>query len=175
LKKFTALDPDHPNQARINAALRRKQLFVVDYSSFADMSPSVETKFVMGAMALFEIPVDKELRERQWIDMLAIQVLAKSDKDYPCDDEIFYPDDSISWKIGKAIFQSLDGDYHECVLHLAQAHLVLESLVVATYRQLPSEHPLFVLLAPHMEGTLFINEVADKTLVLPGGFVAAQC
>ena len=176
---FTALDKHHENQAKIDAAIERKELYIVDYSDFAEMTASSETKFTMfltfpaisyfytrhrGAMALFEIPTDKKIRQRQWISTLAIQVISRS-----CKPEIFYPDDSIRYKIGRAIFQSLDGDYHECVLHLGQAHLVLESLVVATYRQLPTEHPLFVLLSPHMEGTLFINNVADKTLVLPGG------
>lgn len=164
LEKFSALKPEHENQAKIDAALARKQLFVCDYSRFANMTPSVETKFALGAMALFEIPEDKTVRERQWISVLAIEVMTKDGTA-----EIFYPSDTIRWKIGKTIFQSLDGTYHEAVLHLGQAHLVLESFVVATYRQLPLEHPLFVLLAPHMEGTLFINEVADKTLVLPGG------
>jgi hypothetical protein len=44
-------------------------------------------------------------------------------------------------------------------MHIKKSVLIAVSKAETTY----------VLLAPHMEGTLFINEVADKTLVLPGG------
>jgi hypothetical protein len=97
---------------------RTRDSHIVDYSSFSEFTPSVATKFVMGmsiylvntkgAMALFEIPVDKVIRERQWIQVLAIQVIPGKGEQ-SCKDEIFYPAEGIRWKIGKAIFQSLDG------------------------------------------------------------------
>lgn len=43
-------------------------------------------------------------------------------------------------------------------VHLAQTHLVSEAFCLATQRTLAPSHPLHVLLAPHFEGTLFINE-----------------
>jgi arachidonate 15-lipoxygenase len=39
------------------------------------------------------------------------------------------------------------------------------------YRNLPPEHPLGALLRPHIEGTLFINNAAAKSLVNPGGII----
>lgn len=56
-------------------------------------------------------------------------------------------------------------------MHLGRTHLVMESFMVATYRQLPGKHPLFQLLSPHLEGTAFINNAADKDLIGPGGIV----
>ena len=46
---------------------------------------------------------------------------------------------------------------HEIVSHLGNTHIVLEGPVVAMNRQLPTEHPIFALLHPHLEGTALIN------------------
>ena len=55
--------------------------------------------------------------------------------------------------------------------HLGRTHLFVEPFVIATERQLAENHPLRLLLRPHFEGTLAINELAHRTLLAPGGFV----
>ena len=62
-----------------------------------------------------------------------------------------------------------DGNYHELFVHLARTHLVIEAFTVATHRNLASIHPLNVLLLPHFEGTLFINNSAATSLIAEGG------
>lgn len=62
-----------------------------------------------------------------------------------------------------------DGNDHELVSHLGLTHLLTEPFVLATYRQLDPQHPLYVLLAPHFAGTLFINYEAQTTLIVNGG------
>ena len=44
--------------------------------------------------------------------------------------------------------------------------------MLPTKRMLPPSHPLFILLKPHFEGTAFINNAANKSLINPGGAVA---
>ena len=73
--------------------------------------------------------------------------------------------------MAKCIFQSNDGVYHEAFAHLAETHLVSEAFMVATYRRLPKDHPLYVLLDKHFEGTAFINDTAVADLVRDGGAV----
>ncbi|CAN0462749.1 unnamed protein product, partial [Laminaria digitata] len=51
---------------------------------------------------------------------------------------------------------------HEVISHLGNTHLVLEGPLVAMHRQLAKEHPIHVLLEPHMEGTAFINWGAQE-------------
>ncbi|MFN6069425.1 MAG: lipoxygenase family protein, partial [Pseudanabaena sp.] len=50
-------------------------------------------------------------------------------------------------------------------------HLVIEPFVIATNRQLASNHPLYILLKPHFQGTLAINDAAQSGLISPGGTV----
>ena len=62
------------------------------------------------------------------------------------------------WQMAKTVVQVAEENYHEMFVHLAQTHLVSEAFCLATQRTLAPSHPLHVLLAPHFEGTLFINE-----------------
>lgn len=51
---------------------------------------------------------------------------------------------------------------HQVVSHLGNTHIVLEAPMVSMYRQLPKEHPIHALFAPHVEGTALINWGADE-------------
>jgi len=59
---------------------------------------------------------------------------------------------------------------HQLVTHFSRTHLLLEPFVVAV-GNLPEDHPIKRILHPHLEGTAFINFMAVKTLVSPGGGV----
>ena len=50
-----------------------------------------------------------------------------------------------------------DTMHHELISHLGRTHLLIEPFAVSTKRVLPASHPVAVLLAPHVEGTIFIN------------------
>lgn len=84
---------------------------------------------------------------------------------------IFTPLDGIKWTIAKAFVQEADGDHHQAIAHLFNTHLRVEPVVVATFRELAATHPIHVLLAPHFEFTLAINNDARNELLIPGGVV----
>jgi arachidonate 15-lipoxygenase len=156
-------------KSRLDKRLKASCLFVVDYQALVKFTPAASSppKYVMGSMALFEIPEDEKVKNRQSIVPVCIQLISKNGTK-----KLFYPTDKpASWKIAKTIFQSHDGDYHEAVTHLGRTHLVQEIFMVATYRRLPPTHKIFILLKPHFEGTAFINDSADKKLISPGGVV----
>ena len=46
---------------------------------------------------------------------------------------------------------------------------MIEAFAVATHRHLAEIHPIWALLVPHFEGTLFINEQAATSLIAAGG------
>ena len=71
--------------------------------------------------------------------------------------------------MAKTIVQIADANMHEASTHLARTHLMLEPFVIATERQLAWNHPVGLLLRPHFEGTLFINDLAQSFLIAPGG------
>ncbi len=72
------------------------------------------------------------------------------------------------WRMARTFTQVADMNYHELFVHLARTHLLMEAVAVATRRELAENHPLNILLVPHCEGTLFINNAAASTLVAPG-------
>jgi len=78
------------------------------------------------------------------------------------------------WKIAKYFVNVACAIQHESVAHLGDCHFIIESIAVATHRQLATQHPLFALLAPHLRFTLSINDGALRNLVVPGGVVATN-
>ncbi|MEM6406017.1 MAG: lipoxygenase family protein, partial [Pseudomonadota bacterium] len=70
------------------------------------------------------------------------------------------------WEIAKYIVQNADINYHELVTHLGRTHLYVEAFAVAAGMCLPKDsHPLSILLRPHFEGTININDFATTDLI----------
>jgi arachidonate 15-lipoxygenase len=79
--------------------------------------------------------------------------------------------ESWPWRAAKSIVASADTNHHELIAHLGRTHLFVEPFIVATHQQLSSEHPVYLLLVRHFEGTIFINWAAVKFLIADGGGV----
>jgi arachidonate 15-lipoxygenase len=102
---------------------------------------------------------------------VAIQVGQKHD---PATCPIFLPGgDAAAWRLAKFWLLNALAVQHETVAHLGACHLTVETLVVATNRQLSYEHPILALLKPHFRFTLDINEGAKHSLIIPHGVVAS--
>jgi arachidonate 15-lipoxygenase len=69
-----------------------------------------------------------------------------------------------NWEIAKTIVQNADCNDSEFYRHLGLGHLLTEAFILATYRSLPREHPLYVLMTPNFQGTLFTNNMAVKSI-----------
>lgn len=149
----------------LDAALAEGRLFLADYSILdgAELGtlPNGQ-KYLYAPLAVFVVSGPK----RELLP-IAIQCRPTAAADNP----LFTPDDGWNWLIAKTIVETADGNLHEASTHLARTHLVMEAFVMATYRQLARRHPLSVLLRPHFEGTLAINDSAWKHLVADGGAV----
>lgn len=75
------------------------------------------------------------------------------------------------WNIAKLKVQVADAFVHETVHHFARTHLLMEAVVCATRRTLDPCHPVLALLAPHFEGTAFINSTSLTQLLHDGGTI----
>ena len=99
---------------------------------------------------------------------IAIQCGQTPGSDYP----IITPNSGkYSWLFAKTVVQIADANIHEAITHLARTHLFVGAFAIATYRQLPLTHPLRILLHPHFDSTLAINDAAQRILIAPGGGV----
>lgn len=152
-------------QDSLDAALAEGRLYLADYAMLdgAELGTFPHgQKYLYAPLALFVITgAQKELLP------VAIQCRQQPAADNP----IFTPDDGYNWLIAKTIVETADGNIHEASTHLGRTHLAMEPFVIASYRQLAAHHPLSLLLWPHFEGTLAINNAAWSHLVADGGAV----
>ncbi|CAN0224047.1 unnamed protein product [Ectocarpus sp. 6 AP-2014] len=159
-------DPSYKNlKDKVDSLMKDGKLFVVDHHLIKDVETSPLEgipRYVAPSVALFEA-VDDELLP---LKPLGIQ-LSQGETAAP----IFTPDDGYNWKIAKACFEAADFVIHQVVSHLGNTHIVLEAPMVSMYRQLPKEHPIHALFAPHVEGTALINWGADELLMEVDGGV----
>lgn len=75
----------------------------------------------------------------------------------------------LDWLFAKFCVQIADVNHHEMSTHLGRTHLVMEPIAIGTARQLAENHPLSLLLRPHMRFMLFNNNFAHDTLLLDEG------
>jgi arachidonate 15-lipoxygenase len=149
----------------LDAAAAEGRLYLADYHELDDVARGLfrgVPKFVAAPLALFVV-------EKGTGDLLpvAIQCAQQPGPAHP----IFTRHDGVAWLLAKTVVQVADANVHEAMHHLGRTHLFIEPFVIATERQLAANHPLRLLLRPHFEGTLAINEFAHDTLLAPGGFV----
>ncbi|MEH1866233.1 MAG: lipoxygenase family protein [Nostoc sp.] len=125
-----------------------------------------EQKYLYAPLALFALPKGSD--PTRLLRPIAIQCGQTPDPDYP----IVTPNSGkYAWLFAKTVVQIADANIHEAVTHLARTHLFVGVFAIATARQLPLTHPLRILLRPHFDSTLAINDAAQRTLIAPGGGV----
>ncbi|GBO52520.1 arachidonate 15-lipoxygenase precursor [Pseudanabaena sp. lw0831] len=143
------------------------RLYLADYVELTAIAggnfPKSEQKYINAPLALFAIPKGKKS-----LTPIAIQlgqdpntnpIFLKQDGDEP------------NWMLAKTVVQIADANYHELISHLGRTHLFIEPFAIATNRQLASNHPLYVLLKLHFQGTLAINDAAQSGLINAGGTI----
>ncbi|MFN0051533.1 MAG: lipoxygenase family protein [Planctomycetales bacterium] len=147
------------------AALAEGRLYLADYAILdgAELGDYPHgQKYVYAPLALFVVE-----KKSKRLMPVAIQCQQRAAADNP----IFNPRDGYNWLIAKTIVEIADGNVHEAMTHLGRTHLLMEPFVVSTFRQLAPSHPLYILLKPHFEGTLAINDAAWKQLIASKGGV----
>ncbi|MBE9216223.1 lipoxygenase [Plectonema cf. radiosum LEGE 06105] len=150
------------------AAGEEGRLYLADYGILAGAVNGTfpqQQKYIYAPLALFAVPKNSD--KSRLMRPVAIQC-GQNPKDNP----IFTPkSDKYAWLFAKTIVQIADANFHEAVTHLGRTHLFVSPFAIATNRQLPENHPLSILLRPHFEGTLAINDAAQRSLIAPGGGV----
>jgi len=157
------------NDDSLAAAGVEGRLYLADYKMLDGAINGTypnEQKYVYAPLALFALPKGSD--STRLLRAIAIQCGQTPGSDYP----IITPNSGkYSWLFAKTVVQIADANIHEAITHLARTHLFVGAFAIATYRQLPLTHPLRILLHPHFDSTLAINDAAQRILIAPGGGV----
>lgn len=150
----------------VRQALQDGRLYLADYKALARVVNGNfpdGPKYMFAPRALFGLPRGSGVRQ-----LKALGIRCGQD---PAGYPLYTPAEGEAWQQAKTTVSVADVTYHEMISHLGHTHLLVEPFVVATHRQLPEAHPVSVLLRPHFEGTLYINNAAQAKLIAPGGDV----
>ncbi|MBM7113481.1 lipoxygenase family protein [Archangium primigenium] len=150
----------------VQRALDEGRLYLADYKALARVvngNAPVSPKYCFAPRALFGLPAGSGLRQLRPLGIRCGQDASTY--------ALFTPADGEAWLQAKTTVNVADVNYHEMISHLGHTHLLVEPFVVATHRNLPDDHPVSLLLRPHFEGTLYINNAAQAKLIAPGGDV----
>ncbi len=152
------------------------RLYLLDYESLGGMAPAgpvnkplTGTGYGYAPIALFArpktgrplVPVAIQCGQDPALNAMVLRV------DDPASGAAYW-----AWQSAKTAVQVADFNYHEMFVHLGRTHLMSEAFAMATARQLANAHPLSRLLAPHLEGSMFINEAA--TLIIMGALTTGD-
>lgn len=152
------------SQDSIDRAIAENRLYLADYAAIEGLQPGQfpQQKYSSAPYALFALPTGTRN-----LTPVAIQLQREPSADNP----IFHPQHGDTWQLAKLHVQAADGNHHELISHLGLTHLLIEPFAVSTHRKLTAQHPVFILLLPHIQGTLFINNAAINSLISPEGIV----
>jgi arachidonate 15-lipoxygenase len=162
----------------LTQAIEDKRLYIADYKIFDGVKagdfPPEYNKYLCAPLALFAVPQADNCSQS------LVPVAIQCHQDPSAENPIFTPtppgtpeSEQWSWLIAKTIVQIADANYHELISHLGRTHLLIEPFIIATARELAPNHPLGILLRPHFQGTLFINNAATVGLINKEGIVDA--
>ncbi len=136
-------------------ALREQRLYLADYSSLKVMVDHPKElsdgrkQFTTNPVALF-YRQDNGLLQPLAIKLYATEITSATNP-------IYTPAHGTHWKMAKMFVQNADLLVQTVWTHSMRSHYLLGSLVMATYRNLSPNHPLFALLKPHYQDTLAVN------------------
>ncbi|XP_049322991.1 polyunsaturated fatty acid lipoxygenase ALOX15B-like isoform X9 [Astyanax mexicanus] len=152
-----------PQKSTLEMEIEKGNIFLCDYKRLNGLQGNEidERKQYLSAplCLLFSTPENKLMP-------IAIQLDQKPGAQNP----IFLPSDNEKdWLLAKIFVRGAEFNEHELNFHLLRTHLLGEVFTMAVLRNLPSCHPLFKLLVPHVRYNLQINIMARNLLVSPDG------
>lgn len=149
--------------ASIAAALDAHRLYVADYAMFA----GAQTGVTDGTPKFLWAPIVLLLADPAVPGGLLPVAIQTGGRD-GTRSTLYLPGDR-DWLLARTAAQIADENLQGVLVHLGWCHMVIQRFILAAHRQLSTEHPLMVLLAPHFELTLAVNQVAKSSVVSPGG------
>lgn len=147
------------------------RLYLLDYEGLGAMAPTGPTTKLLTGTGYAYAPLALFARPKTGKSLVPVAIQCGQDpathpivvRETDAGDATAY----WAWQSAKTAVQVADFNYHEMFVHLGRTHLMSEAFAMATQRQLANAHPLNRLLAPHLEGAMFINEAATLIIMAP--------
>lgn len=165
------------DQDSLRKACEQKRLFLVDYgfaktvARGSDEPKFAGQKYIGAPIGLFALPKASKSKPKHPNSKEIVAVAIQCQQEPGPKNPIFTPEDAdknnYKWAIAKTVFNNAAGNNSEFIQHLGYAHLLAEAFGIAMVRTLPDEHPLNVLLTPHLEATMFANNMAQSGMNKP--------
>ncbi|HYN32411.1 MAG TPA: lipoxygenase family protein [Ilumatobacteraceae bacterium] len=146
------------------AADEQGRLFLVNHAILDGIDPGVADgwrRWLPAVKGLFALTPD---RSELW--PVAIQCSQTPSPDHV----VVTPADKIAWTMAKASFQVAEATWAAVAERRIGCHLVIGAITLAMFRNLDTNHPIRVLLSPHVEYTLAID-LATKDQLAAGGLI----
>lgn len=162
------------SQDSLYDALSSGRVFILDYVDLGLLAPKQAVIKPLTGIGYAFAPIALFAKPKNGTSLVSVAIQCSQD---PSISPIILPNSTLNtsgywrWQMAKTVVSVADENYHEMFVHLTRSHLVLEAICIATHRCLAANHPLNVLLMPHFEGTLFVNEEAALLLMAPGLFI----
>jgi arachidonate 15-lipoxygenase len=159
--------------AAIAQALAQGTLYAVDYALLGRALVNATTrgrdarwrdKYLPSPFVLLRAS-EAEGRETK-LELVAIRI---DQAEAAGHNPVYLPSHGPSkWKLAKVYVLVADFNYQAVSSHLYRHHFLMEPIALATRRQLAKEHPLRVLLEPHLSYTHPLNRAAARLLMQSG-------
>ncbi|APZ96585.1 lipoxygenase family protein [Fuerstiella marisgermanici] len=177
--KETAFKDEHIVEVigvKLEPAIDEGRIFICDYEILADFTelsgmglssaiPEINP-IIPAAVKYFEAPIALFYWEGSGTNgqmrPVGIQIERRVNAD------VITPKHPKLWPIAKLAVQSADAQIHELDSHAMRCHFVLEAVKVAAERTFHTDHPVLILLRPHLRMLLAINDQVDAFLFNEG-------
>jgi arachidonate 15-lipoxygenase len=175
LRRITEMSPKFPLTLKtlqtacepslnLEKKLKDGHLYVADYTgvSFVQGGTYLTVKKYLPKPLAFFCWQKNSYGNRGELIPVAIQIDPKPNS------PIFTPRDKpMDWFVAKICVQIADANHHEMSSHLCRTHFVMAPFAIVTARQLAQNHPLGLLLRPHFQFMLAINDQGRQLLINP--------
>ena len=140
-------------------ALKDGRLYITNYQILKEMTENLKkvdgitTQYTTDPIALYY------RQDNGLLQPLAIQLYVT--KPTSETNPIYTPADGKYWLMAKNYVQTADGVLAIMLVHTTHTHYTIESIIIASYRNLPPRHPLFPLIYPQFRGTLGLDHIVN--------------